>query len=67
MHDLNLTAIYAASVAMLAAGRVMAQGRPEEVLTDARLSRAYRCDLRVNAAPDPPATFLLPHMARRAG
>jgi len=67
MHDLNLTAIYAASVAMLAEGRVMAQGTPEEVLTDVTLSRAYGCALRVNAAPDPPATFLLPHMARRAG
>ena len=67
MHDLNLTAIYAASVAMLARGRVVAQGAPDEVLTDARLSRTYGCDLRVNATPDPPATFLLPHMARRAG
>jgi len=67
MHDLNLTAIYAASVAMLLAGRVVAQGAPAEVLTDATLSRAYGCDLRVNAAPPPPATFLLPHLARRAG
>ena len=67
MHDLNLTALYAQSVAMLAHGRVMAQGAPAMVLTDNILSRAYGCTLRVNAAPAPPATFLLPHMARRAG
>jgi iron complex transport system ATP-binding protein len=67
MHDLNLTALTAGSVAMLAQGRVLAQGTPAEVFTDATLSRAYGCDLRVNEAPAPPATFLLPHMARRAG
>jgi len=67
MHDLNLTAIYAASVAMLVGGRVVAQGPPAEVMTDATLSHAYGCALRVNTAPAPPATYLLPHMARRAG
>ncbi|MBY6200637.1 heme ABC transporter ATP-binding protein [Maritalea mobilis] len=67
MHDLNLTAIYAQSVAMLAGGRVMAQGSPAAVLTDAALSHAYGCQLRVNATPGEAATFLLPHMARRAG
>lgn len=67
MHDLNLTALYAQSVAVLAQGRVMAQDTPAEVLTDDILSRAYGCALRVNAAPAPPATYLLPHMARRAG
>jgi iron complex transport system ATP-binding protein len=67
MHDLNLTAIHADRVTMLCAGRVLAEGAPAEVLTDATLSRAYGCSVRVNAAPAPPATFLLPHMARRAG
>ncbi len=67
MHDLNLTAMYADAVAMLAGGRTMAQGAPSVVLTDTTLSAAYGCDLRVNAAPDAPATYLLPHMARRAG
>jgi iron complex transport system ATP-binding protein len=67
MHDLNLTAIAAASVALMAGGRLVAQGAPAAVLTDARLGQAYGCTLRVNRAPDPPATFVLPHMARRAG
>ena len=67
MHDLNLTAMYADQVVLLAAGRCLAAGPPAEVLTDDRLSRAYGCALRVNTAPPAPATFLLPHMARRAG
>jgi iron complex transport system ATP-binding protein len=67
MHDLNLTAIYADRVAMLSQGRIVAHGTPAEVLTDETLTRAYGCALRVNAAPAPPATYLLPHMARRAG
>ncbi|MES2664633.1 MAG: heme ABC transporter ATP-binding protein [Pseudomonadota bacterium] len=51
MHDLNLTAMFAAHVALLSQGRLAAQGRPEDVLTDARLSAAYGCRLRVNTAP----------------
>jgi len=67
MHDLNLTAIYADQVVLLSEGRCLASGPPADVLTDATLSDAYGCTLRVNAAPAAPATFLLPHMARRAG
>ncbi len=51
MHDLNLTAMFAAHVALLSQGRLAAQGRPEDVLTNARLSAAYGCQLRVNTAP----------------
>jgi iron complex transport system ATP-binding protein len=68
MHDLNLTAIYAYRVALLAAGRVAAQGTPAEVLTDATLSVAYGCPLRVNAAPRrPPRSFCPTWPAVRAG
>ncbi|MFW5641892.1 MAG: heme ABC transporter ATP-binding protein [Roseicyclus sp.] len=67
MHDLNLTAMYADRVILLAEGQCLAAGPPRDVLTDGILGRAYGCALRVNAAPPAPATFLLPHMARRAG
>ena len=67
MHDLNLTAMYADHVALLADGKCLAAGTPQEVLTDKQLSDAYRCSIRVNIAPDRPATYLLPHMARRQG
>lgn len=67
MHDLNLTAMYADQVILLSAGRCLAVGSPRAVLTDALLSEAYGCCLRVNAAPAAPFTYVLPHMARRAG
>ncbi|MDP5334095.1 MAG: heme ABC transporter ATP-binding protein [Paracoccaceae bacterium] len=67
MHDLNLTAMFADRIVLLSGGQCLAAGPPDAVLTDAILSRAYRCTLRVNTAPPEPATYLLPHMARRAG
>lgn len=67
MHDLNLTAMYADRVILLARGRCLASGPPASVLTDRCLSDAYGCRLRVNTAPAAPATYLLPQMARRAG
>lgn len=70
MHDLNLTAMFSNSVALLAKGRMVTQGRPIDVLTNSHLSGAYRCDVRVNEAPAAIhcLPYLLPHMAsvRRA-
>ena len=67
MHDLNLTAMFASKVVLMADGRCIASGTPAEVLTDDALSRAYGCTLRVNAAPAPPAIYLLPQMASQPG
>ncbi|MBV7407698.1 heme ABC transporter ATP-binding protein [Maritimibacter sp. DP1N21-5] len=61
MHDLNLTAMFAQSIALLSQGRVVAQGGVDEVLTDDRLGTAYGCRLRVNTAPT--TTFILPQAA----
>jgi len=66
MHDLNLTAMYADRVAVLAEGRSLAAGSPEQVMTDATLSRAYGCALRVGRVPPPGVPFLLPHPAAAA-
>ncbi|MGP6087528.1 heme ABC transporter ATP-binding protein [Antarctobacter jejuensis] len=63
MHDLNLTALYADRVAVLAEGQRLAFGTPEEVLTDDTLSRAYRCTLRVSAPPLNGIPYILPHAA----
>jgi iron complex transport system ATP-binding protein len=41
LHDLSLAAAYADRVCLLDAGRVAADGRPEEVLTAERLSAVY--------------------------
>lgn len=64
MHDLNLTAMFADTVTVMAEGCVVAQGATAQVMTDATLSHAYGCALRVGATPPTGATFLLPHTAR---
>lgn len=64
MHDLNLTAMFAHSVALMEAGRVAIQGAPHEVLTDTHLSRAYGCPVRINTPPtDTVMPYLLPQAA----
>ncbi len=68
MHDLNLTAMFADAVTMVHRGEIAATGTPAKVLTDATLSRAYGCNLRVNCQPPQGGTWLLPHAATlRAG
>jgi len=65
MHDLNLTALYADKVTMMARGAVLADGPPREVITDAHMTAAYGCPIRVNCAPQAGGTFVLPHAAGR--
>ena len=66
MHDLNLTAMYAQSIALLQGGRMVVQGSAADVLTDARLSEAYGCVVRVGVAPDAAQVpFVLPQSAAR--
>lgn len=62
MHDLNLTARFARSVALLAGGRLVAQGGVDAVLRDDALSAAYRCPIRLNRAPES-GRWYLPQMA----
>lgn len=65
MHDLNLTAMYADRIVLMADGQILAQGSPQDVICDDTLSDAYRCALKVNLAPEGKAPFVLPHHARR--
>ena len=62
LHDLNLTAMTADHVILLAAGRLVAAGPPAEVMTDHLLSQAYHCAIRTNQTPDT-GPYLLPQMA----
>lgn len=62
MHDLNLTAMHAERIVLMEAGRIAAAGPPAEVMTGPLLSRAYRCRLCLNTAPDQ-GIWLLPHAA----
>lgn len=63
MHDLNLTALYADRVMVMAAGRCLAADTPQAVMTDAILARAYGCNLAVNKVPQGSVPFVLPHAA----
>jgi iron complex transport system ATP-binding protein len=62
LHDLNLTAMVADRVLLLAEGKLLAAGLPDKVLTDDFLSRAYRCPIRTRCSPDH-GPWLLPQMA----
>lgn len=62
LHDLNLTAMFADRVMLLADGRKMAEGVPHEVLTGPILSAAYGCRIAVGEAPSS-GLFILPQAA----
>lgn len=51
MHDLNLAALYCQRLALLQKGRLLAEGTPAEVLTEARLEQAYGVRLQVEPGP----------------
>lgn len=51
LHDLNLAAAFADRVAILASGRLVAQGAPEMVLTSERLGSIYGVSVVVDRAP----------------
>ena len=51
-HDLALVARFCDRLALLAEGRILASGRPAEVLTPELLRRAFGIEAEVLAAPD---------------
>ncbi len=51
MHDLNLTAMFADRLALMANGRVALTGAPDAVMTDDCLQSIYGCALRVGYIP----------------
>jgi iron complex transport system ATP-binding protein len=65
LHDLNIAAAWADDVVLMQEGKVLQQGPSRAVLTDALLSKAYGCAMRVNTPPVPDAVFVLPHHLRR--
>jgi iron complex transport system ATP-binding protein len=51
IHDLNLAAQYADRVAILHRGRLLAVGRPADVLTEANIKQAFQTDVVVGENP----------------
>jgi len=50
LHDLNLAARYCDRLAVMQAGRIVAQGKPEEVLTTTLLEEVFQVDAHVTAS-----------------
>jgi iron complex transport system ATP-binding protein len=62
LHDLNLVGPWADRVALLADGRILVEGTPEDVLTESALARAYGVPFAVATHPltGAPVVSLLP-------
>jgi iron complex transport system ATP-binding protein len=63
MHDLNLTALFADSMALLKSGKLVACGAVGGVLTDGNLETVFGCKLRLNIVPDDETPFVLAQSA----
>lgn len=61
LHDLNLAAAYADRLLVLDGGRLVARGRPAEVLTDELIARVFGVRWPVGRVPEGDQPFLLPH------
>lgn len=62
LHDLNLASLFADRIVALDRGRIAADGRPEDVVTDALLARVFGVTAAVGRVPDRP--FVLSHGAQ---
>jgi iron complex transport system ATP-binding protein len=51
MHDLNLAALYFDRLIMLKEGKLWADGKPEEVLTEAGINQVFAASVRVELHP----------------
>ncbi len=66
MHDLNVAAQYASRAVLLKSGRIVAQGKVEEVMTYGRLKEVFQADLYVGVNELTGARFFLPMRGKGA-
>jgi len=60
LHDLSLAAAYADGVAILAHGRLVAHGGPDDVLTAGRIEQVYETPVRVFRDEDTGRPIIIP-------
>jgi len=65
MHDLSVAGEYADRLVLLAEGRTVAEGRPDQVLTESLLAEHYRARVRVVAGEHGPLVVPVRHAGRR--
>jgi iron complex transport system ATP-binding protein len=63
LHDLNLATLFADRIIVLESGRIVADGPPAEVVTDAMLDRVFGVTAAVGRVPTG-LPFVLPHAAQ---
>ncbi|MEM7000809.1 MAG: ATP-binding cassette domain-containing protein [Pseudomonadota bacterium] len=57
LHDINYASAYAEHIVVLAEGALVAQGTPQEVVTEALLAKAFQTDASVGSHADRPVVF----------
>lgn len=65
LHDLGLAAAYADRICLLERGSIVADGPPEEVLTEELLARVYHCPIRITEHPETGTPLVLPGRGAR--
>jgi iron complex transport system ATP-binding protein len=65
LHDLNLAALFADRIVLLDQGRIVADGAPAEIITDAMLEQVFGVTGAIGRAPSPGLPFVLPHAMTR--
>jgi iron complex transport system ATP-binding protein len=66
LHDLSLAALFCDSVHLLAEGKIIAAGRPEQVITPELVHRAYGADVLIVEHPESGTPHLIPRRSRPA-
>lgn len=61
-HDLNMTADFCSRVVLMEQGRIAADGAPNDVMTEEKLSAIYRCQVRVTREPVTGSVVVVPVM-----
>ncbi len=64
LHDLNLAAMLAAQVVMMRAGKIVARGRPEEIIRDDVMREVFAVTNAVGVVPAASTPFVLPQSMR---
>ncbi len=60
LHDVNLAAAYCDRLVIMKGGRVLASGKPQDVVLSDVLSEAYGCRVDANRLPPEAIPFVLP-------
>ena len=59
IHELNLAALYFDRLLLLDCGRIVAQGRPDQVLREERIRQVFQANVQVQAHPTHPAPHII--------